>query len=43
MRVEINLIGDGYTEAESLTMKAEIIAYATSKNLHGGVLIITPL
>lgn len=42
-RIEVNLIGDGYTEAEALTMKAEMVAYASSKSLKGSIIIIQPL
>lgn len=42
-RLEVNLIGDGYTEEQALSMKAEMEAYAVSKNLKGAILIIHPL
>lgn len=42
-RIEVNLIGDGYTEEAALAMKAEMEAYALSKGLKGAILIIHPL
>lgn len=42
-RLEVNLLGDGYTEEEALAMKAEMVAYAASKNLKGSILIIQPI
>ena len=42
-RIEVMLQGDNYTEQDALSMKAEMIAYAHAKGLHGSIIIVEPL
>lgn len=41
--VELQLHGEGYTTAQALIMKDEILAYAATNGMKGQVLIIEPL
>lgn len=43
VKMDVSLIGDGYTQEQSLALKAEVIAWASTNGLKGAVHLIEQL